>query len=563
MAGLLINNKIIKNTLLFISLAEILSFLGYYYQAVNFIAFFIVIILVFILSLYRLEYGLYILLAELLIGSFGYLFYFETGGSKISIRIALWLIIISVWLAGAIIKSAKTKKLELDFFRSPYLYYFLVLFIFIALGIVNGFLKNNSLNNIFFDFNNWLYFLLVFPIFSVLQADDNLNIIKQIFLASISWLSVKTIILAYIFSHNFNFFILDLYLWIRRSGVGEITQVVPGFSRIFMQSHIFVLIGFFILLFYLLKLTTVIARSTPFLSSSGDPALDAGENPGIQKSGAQINLDSPPAFASAKGRGNDKRKTVARNDKKGEFYICFLLLALLLSVIIISFSRSFWLGLAAGGFFVWLVAIFKLKIGLKKFIVFNSMVMAAIILSLALTFLIIKFPYPAPSGDFNATNLLSERATEITNEAGASSRWQLLQPLWQKIKTAPILSQGFGATVTYESRDPRVLAANLKGDYTTYAFEWGWLDVWLKLGILGLLAYLILFAKLIFDGLKIGSYYSLSLAAGLIVILAVNIFSPYVNHPLGIGYLIIAAVMMEQLSLRGAPPVGGSDEVIS
>ncbi|MFA6455109.1 MAG: hypothetical protein WCV70_04610, partial [Patescibacteria group bacterium] len=230
-------NKNLRLIFLLIILAEILSFLGYYYPAVNFTAFFIIIALVLILSLYRLEYGLYILLAELLISSFGYLFYFETGGFKISIRIALWLIVMSVWLAGTVIKSVKTKKLELNFFRSPYLFYFSALFIFIALGAVSGFLKNNSLNNIFFDFNNWLYFLLVFPVFSLLRSDDNLNIVKQIFLASISWLSVKTIILAYIFSHSFNFFIPDLYLWVRRSGVGEITQVVPGFNRIFMQSH--------------------------------------------------------------------------------------------------------------------------------------------------------------------------------------------------------------------------------------------------------------------------------------------------------------------------------------
>ncbi|MDP2736430.1 MAG: O-antigen ligase family protein [bacterium] len=497
MTDLLINNKIIKNTLLFIILAEILSFLGYYWQIINFITFFAIIIITIILALRRLGYGLYILLTELLIGSFGYLFYFENGGLKISLRIALWLIIMSVWLAKAVIKLVKTKKLELNFFRSPYLFYFLALFLFIALGVISGFLHNNSLNNIFFDFNNWLYFLLVFPIFSVWQNDNNLKIIKQIFLASIGWLSLKTIILAYIFSHSFNYFILDLYLWVRRSGVGEITQVVPGFSRIFMQSHIFVLIGFFILLFYLLK-----------------------------------NLNEKPAALN-----------------KQNFYLIGFN-ALLLSTIIISFSRSFWLGLAAGGLFICLIAIFKLKISLKKFIVFNLMIISTIILSLALTFFIIKFPYPAPSGDFNATNLLSDRATQATNEAGASSRWQLLPPLWQKIKLGPILGQGFGATVTYKSSDPRVLAVNSTGEYTTYAFEWGWLDVWLKLGVLGLLAYLILFAKIIYNTLKINSYFSLSLAAGLVIILAVNIFSPYVNHPLGIGYLIMAAAIIENLKIQ-------------
>jgi hypothetical protein len=494
MLNQLINNKIIRNTFLFIILAEALSFLGYYYQIINSIAFFAIAILVLVLSLYRLEYGLFVLLTELLIGSFGYLLYFETGGLKISIRIALWLIIMSVWLAKETIKFIKTKKIELDFFRSSYLFYFLALFIFIVFGMINGFLKNNSLNNIFFDSNNWLYFSLIFPVFSVLKNDDNIKTVKQIFLVSISWLSIKTIILAYIFSHSFNFFILDLYLWVRRSGVGEITQVIPGFSRIFMQSHIFILMGFFILLFYLLK-----------------------------------NLKEKPATLN----------------KENFALIGFS--TLLLSTIIISFSRSFWLGLVTGAIFILLIVITKLKIGFKKFIVFNSIIALTIILSLILTLLIIKFPYPKPAGNFDAANLLSERATQITNEAGASSRWQLLPELWQKIKLGPILGRGFGATVTYKSNDPRVLATNYGGEYTTYAFEWGWFDIWLKLGILGLLGYLILLTKIIFDSLKINSYLSLSLATGLILILSVNMFSPYANHPLGIGYLIIAAVMMENL----------------
>jgi len=90
------NNRIFKITFLLIITAELLSFLGYYWQIINFICFFIIALLALILSLRRPEYGLYILLTELFIGSFGYLFYFENGGFKISSRIALWLIVMSV-----------------------------------------------------------------------------------------------------------------------------------------------------------------------------------------------------------------------------------------------------------------------------------------------------------------------------------------------------------------------------------------------------------------------------------------------------------------------------------
>lgn len=490
-------NKIIINAALLIILAEILSFLGYYHQSVNFISFFAVSITILILSLYKLEYGLFALLAELMIGSFGYLFYFENNGFKISIRIALWLIVMSIWLAGEIIKFIKTKKFETVFFRSRYLFYFSALFIFIIFGAANGFMRDNSFSDIFFDFNNWLYFLLVFPIFHIFQNSENLKIAKRIFLASAMWLSVKTIILAYIFSHDFNFFIPDIYLWVRRSGAGEITQVIPGFNRIFMQSHIFVLIGFFALLFYLLKSTAI----------------------------------------------------------KNKFFSYYVFpLVLFLSAIIISFSRSFWIGLATGAILVSLTAALKLKIGFKKFAIFSMFTALSIILSLALSSAAIKFPYPARHVNFDASELLSQRASQMSNEAGVSSRWRLLPQLWKKIKATPILGQGFGTTVTYQSYDPRVLKTNSKGEYTTCAFEWGWLDIWLKLGIFGLIAYLSLFVKLAFDGLKINSRLSLSLAAGLIIIFCVNIFSPYMNHPLGIGYIIMAAAIMEKLKKHYAPP---------
>ncbi len=529
-----INNFFDKNLrliFLLIILAEILSFLGYFFPAVNYITFFIIVFLAVILSLYNLKYGLWILLAELFIGSFGYLFYFEAGGFKLSLRIALWLIIMSVWLAKTMLEWIKTKKLSIIFFKSSYFSYFFILFIFIAWGLINGLLNHNYLNNLFFDFDRWLYWLLIFPIWQIFSDNNNLKILKQIFLTGLTWLSLKTIILAYFFSHNFSYFTLDLYRWVRLSGAGEITQVVPGFSRVFMQSHIYVLIGFFILLFYLLKDLVVIARSP-------------------EESGRRSNLTNNTSSSKVAISGIASLLLVARNDRVKLLTLYFILLTLFLSTILISFSRSFWIGLAAGAIFISLTAIFKLKIKLKKIVIFNLIVTAVIILSFILTFFIIKFPYPAPSGGFDATNLLSDRATAVANEAGASSRWQLLPPLWQKIKTAPILGQGFGATVTYESDDPRVLAANSKGEYTTYAFEWGWLDVWLKLGLFGLLAYLALFAKIIFNGLKTGGYLSLALAASLAVLFAVNIFSPYVNHPLGIGYIILAAAIIGNLKNR-------------
>src|SRR3989338_1802047 len=150
----LAKNKIFINTFLLIILVELLSFLGYYYPLVNSLAFFVIVILTISISLYRLEYDLYMLLAELFIGSFGYLFYFDLNGTKISLRLGLWLVVMSVWLAKIATDWLKTKKINFNFLNNRALAPLEILLFFIGWGLLNGLLSGNSLSNIFFDFNN-------------------------------------------------------------------------------------------------------------------------------------------------------------------------------------------------------------------------------------------------------------------------------------------------------------------------------------------------------------------------------------------------------------------------
>ncbi len=124
----LANKKIL---LIFIAIigAELLSFFGYLFPAINLAGFFIICIIALILSIYKLEYGAYLLLAELFIGSKGYLFFLDYNGLTVSLRIALWLIIMSVWLGQTLAKYIQTKKLEINFFQSKYLNFYIILFL--------------------------------------------------------------------------------------------------------------------------------------------------------------------------------------------------------------------------------------------------------------------------------------------------------------------------------------------------------------------------------------------------------------------------------------------------
>jgi len=460
-----------KIALLFFVLVEIISFIGYYIPLVNLVGFFVVALVAIILSCRKLEYGLYILFAELFVGSKGYLFYFDNDKILISIRIALFIIIFGVWLSKFLI----TRKTQ--FLKSSLRHYWVALIIFVLWGICRGFLNGNDFSNILLDANAWLFLFLILPFYDSFKDNKKgINNILQILFAAIIIISVKTLTALFVFT-NFGWEVgswsFGLYRWIWETGVGEVTLLDNGFYRVFLQSQIWVLTGLFVLMFVKTPQRTI------------------------------------PALMSI----------------------------LALATILVSLSRSFWVG-GVAGLFVILVFLLYSKYKSKKIITILAKFLFTGMISFFIVFLISPSFLDAVSG----------RAKEVSGEAAVSSRWNLLSPLWSSVSGNWLLGSGFGSTVTYKTEDPRVLEKNPGGEYTTYAFEWGYLDIWLKIGIGGLLVYLLLIGKLFYKGsLKIkGRNFNIGLLAGLIVLCVVNIFSPYLNHPLGIGYLILLSIFFNK-----------------
>jgi len=498
-----------------IVVAEFLSLCGHATPWINTFGFFVTAFFVFAISIYKLEWGFLALVVELLIGSKGYLFYFDINEKTISIRIALWLIIMLVWFAKTIWASLKNKRIILNWQKSSNFFYFLAFFAFVLFALVNGQLHHNSLSNIFFDFNGWLYLALIFPAYDLIVAKKE-NIIPdllQIFSAAILWIVFKTSILIFLFSHDIGDIIFVIYRWIRTTGVGEITLIQGGFYRIFFQSHIYLLAAFLFLLIVLSK----------------DYLLE--------------------------------KIKIKRFSKKQNFLLFYLIFTAIFSINLINFSRSNWLGLVTATFL--LLFIVLVSKNWQQLFKVTWILLSSAILSALFIIALVNFPLFNPIGGFNTAELLSKRAATFSNEAGVSSRWSLLLPLWQEIAKEPLLGQGFGATVTYKTSDPRILENNPSGLYTTYAFEWGWLDIWLKLGFAGSLVYLILLFKIyfvdvyriiktnvkktfdIFD--DINSVVAIGLSLGMVALMIVNTFSPYLNHPLGFGYLVISSVIIERI----------------
>ena len=288
------------------------------------------------------------------------------------------------------------------------------------------------------------------------------------------------------FSHN-AYLLQDLYSWTRDYNLGEITDMSNGLYRIFFQSQIFIVLAW-------------IFFSVQFIRSK---------------------------------------------NRKSKIYL-FIFLSFLSSVLILSFSRSFWVGVALC--LVLVLFLLSLKFSFKKLIKYFSFTLLSLIAGFLIMFITIKFPCPNNEAQFGLESL-SSRANIVKKESAISSRWALLEEIKKDLFNNFFLGRGFGARLEYKSSDPRVLEHTADGLYSSYAFEWGWLDIWLKLGLLGVLSYIILLLailkKLYLDFWKNKNMISLGLGAGIVVLIIVNFFTPYLNHPLGIGFIILSLLFLK------------------
>lgn len=469
---------------------EVLSFAAYNLPYVHIVVFTALCVITAILSIKKLLYGVLILLAELVIGSKGYLFAVSIAGFPISIRIALFLIVFAAYIIWII------RDRKIDFFHWPLWKAYAAVIAIIALGAFIGYMRGNTLGNIFFDANGYLYLGLIGPATQAIKSRTDVLQIYGVFIAAAIAIIIKTLILLFIFSKSnlWPFSASGIYRWIRDSGVGEITKRPSGFYRIFFQSHIYTVFLFFFI-------------GTWF-------ALHQKIKP----------------------------------------YKAYVLFALSFLTVFLVYSRSFWVGSVATLMiaFVWLWL--GEKTPFKKVVMIGGILVLTFACNYIVALGIINFPIPG-TGRVGAGALLTERTTNIANEDAASSRISLLKPLWHAGIQHPILGSGLGTTVTYISSDPRVLETHPDGKYTTFAFEWGYLDVLLKFGVLGLAAYAFLFVLLFRYAYRriratanepqsAKHIETLGLILTLLALLGTHFFTPYLNHPLGIGWVVLCSIIL-------------------
>ncbi len=138
-------------------------------------------------------------------------------------------------------------------------------------------------------------------------------------------------------------------------------------------------------------------------------------------------------------------------------------------------------------------------------------------------------------------DVFQDRFVGIVNpdeEASSAARVALLSPIWQKINAHPILGSGFGETITYTKNHIST---------ATRAFDWGYLEIWAKMGTLGLLATGLLLWKIaqsLVTQARQGNLRSTGFLAGLVVIAIITVTGPGLYHIFGIFFLIVCLVAL-------------------
>ncbi|MFW0862341.1 MAG: O-antigen ligase family protein [Candidatus Komeilibacteria bacterium] len=460
-------------------IVESISFWSYIKPELTVYAFVLLVGICLIASIRNIEWGIYMLLTEVFLSSHGRMLSLDIGGLAVSLRYGLFA---AVFLASIywLFRKDNFKHVLGRIYKYKSLIFLLI---FIAIGIIQG-VVINGFSTSFYDWNSYLFLLLIPAFLMIKNTDFILNITRIIFIVA-NWLFIKTYIYLYVFSHHTDWLDLSLlYKFFRDTRVGEITYVTQNFYRIFMPAQVFAAITFILVVFVLI----------------------------LYKQG--------------------------KLSVKDQWFAYVTLFTSSLTVMA-SFSRSNWLGLAIALVFLFTYLLSKYKIPKLK-------LGAAIIMLTVVLFINIGFMYTW-TGSWQQ-RIVSSRIDSL-DEAAFSSRTAQLKPLLYEIGKSPVWGYGFGKTVTYQSDDPRIKnEANPNGIYNTQAFEWGYLDIWLKMGLFGLLSYLGIIYGLLLKNLKYGHFegkiqvLKAGFGIGLLLICIISIFSPYMNHPLGFSMLLINLV---------------------
>lgn len=371
-----------------------------------------------------------------------------------------------------------TKNARLNF-KHPAWNIFVPLLGAVIIGWCVG-LVRRSTGEVFSDGNAYLYLAYLLPILSIQWTGTAKSALLQVLTAGALWNAGLSFVLLFMFTHLQGDILSLTYTFFRDLRVAEITLLDSGAYRIFIQSQLFTIIfGFFL---------------------------------------------------------------AAMVWVKKDLWKVLILGGLVYATVALGLSRSFWVGLVPTILFALVILYVQHKPTIKTGVKYIAAHSASMVIGMAMILTVALLPMPGltiSGGDL--LDSFTERTSE-EEDVAISSRWNLLGPMGEAIQEQPLLGHGFGKAITYITDDPRAREINPSGEWTVVAMEWGWLELWIKMGALGVIGFLYagyMLIKHLWAYQKTEyAWLGLALSSMIMFIFATHMFSPYLNHPIGLGILL-------------------------
>lgn len=446
--------------------------------------------------------GLLIAFAEIFVGGHGHLLDIDVFGFSFSIRMLIFIIVMAIWLIRILpLPKGELEGVALRLIPSRDIPW-LLLILAVIIGTIVGFLQNNP-SAVFDDMNGYVVIGYLLLILTIEWTQTKRKQLLEVFFASLIWIIGFSIVLAFAFTHLDGKHLHDLYTFVRDSRLAEVTlQVIDNkgsLLEVYATKYDLVSSGdYWYRIFMPSQLVTIFGT---LLMYSGMIYL-------------------------------------WRKERLPWFVIILFIFSTL--TLLLSLSRSFLLGTVVAGISIFISAWW---FGSRRFWITQRTVLGILfsIISLLAIYAIVQIPIPTRPDLTDAA--FFQTSAQTGREEAVVSRWNLLDAMKEPMLEHPILGSGFGKTVSYNSEDPRILSELGGQEYSTYRFEWGWHDILLKMGLLGLIA----FGWYFVSALRAG-WYTMNahghawmiagLVGGIVALFVAHTFSPYLNHPLGIGFML-------------------------
>ncbi len=352
----------------------------------------------------------------------------------------------------------------------------------IVWSAINGLLHDHATTNIIQDTLLFCFLFLIFPALEYYKDTQ-----KPFILLIKAWIigsSLFSSVTFFIYSSGLGFLPDTYYHWFRNIAAGKITDLGNNFFRVVAPEHVFIVPIILILVACLIH--------------------------------------------------------DAKNKKLWGLLICSLF------ILVINFSRIYFLGLAAG------LLLLAIKNPLKQWLKVSTVTIIAMLIIFSSTYFLAS---RGTSFGLEVVGLRATGTTQLSSDPSGAIRLKILPDALRQIKEHPWFGSGFGATINYP--DPVT-----KNNVTRTQFDWGYLEMLAELGIVGTFVFFCFFFTVIYSLAKrvyskkdaVDNPLFQGLLAGALSLFVITITTPALFHGFGILYIVVMITVPYSLDSRRKDP---------